>query len=223
MMLIKLALAPVLILLFYIFIRDKYEKEPVKLLLTGLLLGVLSTGMVLGAGSIVLPLAPEENGLALAFFSAFISSAGIEEAVKFILLYFLIWRTKEFNEPFDGIVYAVFISLGFAAVENVLYVLDPFLGGLETAFSRAFLAVPGHMLFGVFMGYYMGFAKFEHKGISALILSFAAPFSAHAVYNLTIELLGAYYLLGLLPLMLFFWRKALKKMYEHLMASPFKN
>lgn len=222
MVLVELALAPVLIFLIYIYIRDKYEKEPVGLLLTGLMFGALSTVVVLALGGLLQRLEPADGTVSSWLFTAFIASAGIEEASKYLFLYILVWRNRNFNEPFDGIVYAVFISLGFAGVENLVYVFNPQLGGLDTALARAFFSVPGHGLFGISMGYYLSFAKFEKKGAKGAVFAFVIPWLFHALYNLILLTKATGYMAVFVIFIIFLWRNAFKKMKTHLEKSPFK-
>ena len=103
---------------------------------------------------------PSEDleGLSYAAYTAFIVAALTEEGMKFLAFYFFFWKNRNFNERFDGIVYAVYISLGFAGIENILYV---FTGGYSVGVIRALTAVPAHALFGIVMGYYFGMAKFN--------------------------------------------------------------
>jgi RsiW-degrading membrane proteinase PrsW (M82 family) len=84
----------------------------------------------------------------------------IEEFSKFIFVRWVLYPNKNFNEPFDGIVYAVSVSLGFAGLENILYVMNSD-NGVATGFMRMFTAVPAHATFAVLMGYYLGRAKCE--------------------------------------------------------------
>ena len=220
--LVELALAPVLVFLIYIYIRDKYEKEPVGLLLTGLMFGALSTGVVIGLGGLIQRIEPAEGTVGSMIFTAFVASAGVEEAVKYLFLFILVWRNKNFNEPFDGIVYAVFISLGFAGVENLVYVLNPQIGGAETALARAFFSVPGHGLFGVSMGYYLSFAKFEKMGTKGAVLAYVIPWLFHASYNLILLSGAKGYMVVFVIFIIFLWRNAFHKMKVHLENSPFK-
>jgi len=219
-----LAVAPTLICLIYMYIRDKYEKEPWRMLATGVVVGTIITFPIMqGQGFVArfMPLAFGQFGEAV--FTSFAIAALVEEGIKFIALYFLVWHSRELNEPVDGIVYAVFISLGFAGVENVLYVFNPQLGGLSTALMRAVVSVPGHGLFGVIMGYHFAIARFEPQNKNLRIfLAFFAPWLAHGVYN-TILLSGyAYYLVVFLPFLAWLWYGGLKKIKMHLEASPFK-
>ena len=98
----------------------------------------------------------------------------------------IIWRNRNFNEFFDGIVYACFISLGFACIENIMYVFGAgsFFGSIGIGLTRALLSVPGHFLFGVLMGYYLALAKFDPQNRSKyLIYSLIIPMLAHGVFD----------------------------------------
>jgi protease PrsW len=153
-----LSLAPVIVIAIYIYIRDKYEREPVTMLLKGLFLGALATFMVIGVGAILHLLVPQDSSLVSLLYQSFIVAGLNEEFFKFLPFMLFIWKDRNFNENFDGIVYAVFISLGFAGVENIFYVIE---GGIGTGIVRAFTAVPAHALFGVVMGYFISKAKFS--------------------------------------------------------------
>ena len=142
--LLILSLAPVAVIAFYIYNRDLYDKEPVKLLLRGLLWGAL---VCFPASSIEKFLVQFNSS---PFYEAFVVAGFTEEMLKYLALYFLIWKNEEFNEKFDGIVYGVYVALGFAGLENILYVME---GGLGTAITRAVTAVPAHAIFGLTMGY----------------------------------------------------------------------
>lgn len=222
--LLQMAIAPTFICLIYLYIRDKYEKEPIRLLLTGVIYGAYSTALILALGAIAERYMTFGNTIWETLYTSFVTSAGIEETVKYIFLYFLVWRNKNFNEPFDGIVYAAFISLGFAGVENIIYVFSKDAGGLETAISRAIFSVPGHALFGTIMGYHFALAKFMYKKrVKYLIMAILIPWLLHGVYN-TILLLGVnWYLMIFIPFVGFLWYTGFKKMKEHLMRSPFKK
>jgi len=206
--LVILALAPVAIILIYIYIRDKYEKEPWGLLLKTFMAGafitlpiiILEGGLSTAAGGMI--------GLWAAAYDAFVVAAFSEELFKFLVIYFLIRKSPHFNERFDGIVYAVFVSLGFAAVENVLYVLD---GGLNVGLMRAITAVPAHAFFGVVMGFYFGKHLFINKS-KYLFLALVWPILLHGVYDF-ILMSEKYYLLVLfIPFLIFLWINGFKKM-----------
>lgn len=181
MHLLIIALAPVLIIAFYIYFRDKYEKEPLGLLIKSLLAGVI----------IFLPVYLIESFLTLflnyipeswhAFYNAFIVAGFTEEPLKYAAVLLLVWKNSNFNEQFDGIVYASFVSLGFAGIENILYVAGE---GAGVGLLRAFTAVPMHALAGIFMGYQLGLAKFvPEERQKRLLLAFFIPILFHGTYN----------------------------------------
>lgn len=184
MELVLLSLPPVFIILFYVYIRDKYEKEPVGLLLKSLLGGAFIVIPVIFAGHLFENIRPLLGKTADAFYTSFVVAGFTEEVFKFLILYLLIWRNPNFNEKFDGIVYAVFVSLGFAAVENILYVSE---GGLKVALMRAVTAVPAHALFGVRMGYYFGIAHmYKEIRRSFLLKALFIPVLLHGIYDFLI-------------------------------------
>ena len=153
------ALLPAIVLLRYIYRHDHIEKEPPALLIRLLLGGVLSAFAAIlleTVGMWILPVFAEEGSDLYYVLLAFLVVAVSEEGAKLFFLKKYSWNQPHFNYMFDGIVYAVFVSLGFAAFENVRYVFDY---GLSVAFSRAFLAVPAHMAFAVFMGIFYGRAR----------------------------------------------------------------
>lgn len=222
--LLQLALAPAVICLLYIYIRDKYEKEPLNILFTSIFCGAVSTFAVLYFGNFLELIEPKNNEILNRIFVIFISSAGIEELAKFIMLFAATWKNKNFNEHFDGIVYAAFIALGFAAVENIFYVFNPVLGGYETAIRRAVYSVPGHGLFGISMGYYYSLAKFDkEKRRKNLFLAYFVPWILHSAYNGILMFLNQYYLIVFIPFLIYLWKTGFKKMNLHIGKSPFKN
>ena len=222
--LISLAIAPALICLFYIYIRDKYEKEPWGLLFIGVFSGALIAMPIIRTAGFVASFIPPVGQFGEALFLSFFVAGLVEEGFKFLALFFLIWHNRNMNEKMDGIVYAVFVSLGFAGVENVLYVLHPAMGGLQTAFGRAIISVPAHGLFGVMMGYYFSMAKFEpHNRTKYIAYAFLIPFAVHGAYN-TMLLSGMWFLLlAFVPFIVFLWLIGHKKIKMHLAASPFKK
>ncbi len=181
MNLLILSLAPVFIIAGYIYFRDKYEREPIGLLLLSLFFGALTVIPVLFLEGFLSGFSGLFYGLGKATWNAFVVAAFSEELFKYIALYLLIWKRKEFNDKLDGIVYAVFISLGFAAVENVLYVMG---NGFGTGITRAITAVPAHAIFGITMGFYFGMAKFyEKKRYQLKQKALLYPIILHGIYD----------------------------------------
>jgi protease PrsW len=210
MTLLTISLAPVLIILIYIYFRDKYEKEPIALLLLGLLAGALLTIPVGFIEWALMAPFQGENGMIDAGYKSFIVAAFTEESFKFIAVLLLFWRNREFNERFDGIVYAVFVSLGFAAVENIMYVFNY---GMQTGIFRALTAVPAHALFGITMGYYIGLARFipQQKRL-LLVRAILYPIILHGLYNYLIFSENPILLVLFIPYLIYLWRSGSKKM-----------
>ena len=127
-----------------------------------------------------------EDSWLYSFFECFFVVAVAEEGCKYVMLLLRTWKSREFNYTFDAVVYAVSVSLGFAALENILYVFD---GGFGTAILRALTSVPGHTIFAIYMGYYYGVAKkasSSHKTsltIAGFIISFVLPVLIHGFYD----------------------------------------
>jgi len=225
MVLLAISLAPILVILFYLYFRDKYEKEPVGLIIRAFVLGAISTIPIVIVEMYLSDLWEQFTGgradkYATAAYSAFVVASFTEELFK-LLVVFLFWSNKNFNEKFDGIVYAVFVSMGFAAVENVMYVYG---GGTSTGILRAFTAVPGHAIFGIVMGYYLGIAKF-HKEIRSIniVLAFFMPFLLHGIYDFILFAENGWLLLLFIPYLIYMWRVGFRNLKKHSDESPFKD
>ncbi|MCZ6508778.1 MAG: PrsW family glutamic-type intramembrane protease, partial [Acidobacteria bacterium] len=152
------ALVPSLLLVWYFHSRDVYP-EPPRVLWTVFILGVATVlPVVLVARPFDALLDQISSPLAYGFASAFVQAAIPEELFKFLVVWFFAARHRAFDEPIDGVIYGVVASLGFATLENVLYVAG---GGLHVAVTRALTAVPSHAFLGAIMGYFVGRAKFS--------------------------------------------------------------
>nr|WP_319397405.1 PrsW family glutamic-type intramembrane protease [uncultured Carboxylicivirga sp.] len=224
MNLIILASAPVFIILIYIYYRDKYEKEPLGLLIKSLIAGmIICIPIIIGeqwTASMIQPLT--NNKIAHAFMDAFFVASFWEESFKLTAVMLLVWRNKNFNERFDGIVYAVFVSLGFALIENIMYVVNTD-NGLHTGIARAFTAVPAHAMFGVMMGYHLGLARFiSKKQTFHLINAFFYPFLFHGLYDFILMSQNKWLLLTFAPLMVYLYIRIKKRLLQHSEDSVFK-
>ncbi len=222
MNLLIISIAPVFIILIYIYYRDKYEKEPLALLIKGLIAGMAIVIPVVLCEHYISSFLPIlfTNKITHAFGNAFIVAALCEELFKLLAVYLLIWKNPNFNERFDGIVYSVFVSLGFALVENIMYV---FSNGFETGISRAFTAVPAHAMFAIMMGYYLGLAKFiPVKRTSYFILAFIVPFLFHGIYDFILMAQVGWLLLLFFPFLIYLMYRTNVRMKEHEINSVFK-
>jgi RsiW-degrading membrane proteinase PrsW (M82 family) len=196
--LLALAAAPSAAITFYLYWNDEYEKEPKRLIRKSFLFGIVSILITSVLGAIVYPLlgiddaklvsGQSEYSLFHMFVFTFFGVGLVEEFSKWIMIRTKIFRWVNFNEPYDGILYSVMVSLGFATLENVLYIFGSEAaetnGGLITGVLRAFTAVPVHAICGVIMGYYVGKVKFgEIDKTRNMILSFLAPAAFHGAYD----------------------------------------
>lgn len=177
------AIVPIVCVFVFIYIMDKYEKEPIRLLLFNFFLGaivsIIITTVLYVIIDIPLPLR-DHTSVFEQFIKAFFVVGLTEEFSKYIIVRYYAQPNDEFNEPFDGIVYAVMVSMGFAATENIMYV---FQGGMETAVIRAFTAVPAHATFAILMGYYMGKAKFSNNRVLLNLTGLLLAALFHGAYD----------------------------------------
>lgn len=199
--LLLLAVCPPALLMFFIIQKDKVEKEPPGLLTKLLLLGAVSTisAIILEmAGIGILGLFLSEESTVYILLENFLVVALSEEAGKYFVLKKCTWKHPAFNYTFDGIVYAVASSLGFATLENILYVVQ---GGLETGIARAFLSIPGHTIFGIYMGLHYGIARREaslentakfriHKKLALIV-----PVLLHGTYDFCLSMESGWFIL----------------------------
>ena len=183
MNLLLFAVVPVFIIILYIYIKDKHEKEPKKLLLVSFILGaivsIVITTILYVFFDMFLPI-PERYSIWQQFIRAFFIVGLIEEFSKYIIVRYYAQTKRQYNEPFDGIVYAVMVSMGCAATENIFYVLE---GGYQVALIRAFTAVPAHATFGILMGYFMGIAKFSNNRIKWNLIGLLLAIVFHGAYD----------------------------------------
>ena len=216
------AILPGFLICLLIYFLDKYEKEDYLPLLITFVLGMLSA---LTAVWIQMKASDtgidQSDNLGLLLIYVFIVVAFSEELVKLATLLVFPYHRPFFNEPFDGIVYAVVVGMGFATVENIIYAYQ---FGIDTVLVRAFTAVPAHAVFGIIMGYFIGLSKFNTaKKWQLMALGFAIAVGIHGLYDFFI--VQRYYewlmLFGLVTLLVsgyLAWRLVRK----HQENSPFK-
>lgn len=231
--LVLAALAPVVVLLWYIYRKDSAQPEPAGWLIKAFFYGVASISVSLALTNLLtlftgLDFNIEQQGsVAEAFANAFVWAAIPEETAKLLMLWLLLRRNPHFDERLDGIVYAVCVGMGFAAVENVMYLYDGLGDGswMSVGVSRALFAVPGHFLFAVLMGYYYSLSHFGlRRGAMTRLLIWLAPVLAHGLYDgilfsmKTSDMASA---IGLVVFLVFFsrLRKLGKKRIEKLRAQ----
>jgi protease PrsW len=188
-LLIMLSVLPALLIVAYIYWLDRYEREPIRLIIICFLFGAFSTYPAIKMeefGMYDLYITGSSDPL-MTFTFAFLIIAFSEELVKYIFLRYYIFTGKEFNEPMDGIVYSVSISMGFAAMENVLHIVirtEDFNEAVEIAYSRMLTAVPAHAAFAMTMGYFVGLAKMQpHRETFYLLSGLSGAVALHGLYD----------------------------------------
>jgi RsiW-degrading membrane proteinase PrsW (M82 family) len=211
------AAAPGIALLSYIYLKDRYEAEPIAMVARLFLFGLLAVFpvMVLQRG-LMLWLGPDP------LFYSFITTAAVEEAAKWVIVAAAVFHHAEFDEPYDGIVYATAASLGFATMENLLFALsEPF--SITALMVRALLPVSGHALFGVVMGYYFGRAKFiPHERGKFLAFSIVFPLFYHGLFDFVLLSAKSLWVWAIIPLMVYLWTRSLYKMRRANHHSPLR-
>lgn len=184
------ALLPVVLLMAYITYHDRKQPEPLKWLLKGVVYGVCSALIVIlfvgPLPSVCYMFGLDETTPLGQIATAFGQAAIPEECAKLLMLWLLLRHNPYFDERFDGIVYAVCVGLGFAGLENILYVFSNLDELATIGISRAIFAVPGHFFFAVAMGYFYSRAHFD-MGRSKKVICYAAallvPILIHGVYD----------------------------------------
>lgn len=222
----SIALAPVIIIFTMVFMLDRFEREPLGILILCFVFGIV----------IALPVVFAELGMQKAFniqeennpflptvLLAFVVVALSEEGFKFLVLRLYAYPRKAFNEPYDGIMYALAISMGFAAIENVLYVQG---GGLGVGILRMFTAVPAHAVFAHLMGYFVGLAKFNTSGgkrIGLMALGLFLAVLAHGLYDFFLMFDGAAFGIFSFVVLLAALILSFKAIQSHQKNSPFRK
>lgn len=180
-----IAITPAIIVLAGIYLSDRHDREPFKLLMLTFILGALAVipAIVVEELLIKVNVFP---GIFGAFFNAFVVAGCTEEYFKRLVVLKVPYKTSYFNEKLDGIVYGVFSALGFATVENIIYVVFTYTNNPFVGLYRGIFSVPAHAIFGVTMGYYLSLSRFDkdkERKKSYMAKSLYAPIILHGVFD----------------------------------------
>ena len=229
--LLALSILPVVLLMVFIYRQDKYQKEPIKSLAKAFIGGMLAIPLDVLIVSTINQIWTSDT----VFYTAFWEAGIPEELSKFIIFMVLIWWDRNFDEYMDGIVYASFIGLGFACVENIMYVFGAAASeslqiGISTSISRALLSVPGHFLFGVVMGYFLSLAKFKKtKRFIHLMSGLLLAMLAHGLFDWLLMITSVLPLVGGIVYLVFLlgdiklWKLGLKYIRKQQANSRMQN
>lgn len=218
------AILPAILLIAYVYHRDKYQHEPIGQIIKGVIYGVLSAFIVLMYHDVMalLGLSPVvHDGVPGAIEQAFFEAAVPEETAKLLMMWLLVRRNKYFDEYMDGIVYCVCVGMGFAGFENILYVFDAGSDWASVAVMRAVLAVPGHYMDAVAMGFFFSVAWFGRRvNIWKKLAVWFVPVLWHGIYDsfcMTEEFIPYAAIRGLLIIgMLVFFVWAQRRAYRYI-------
>ncbi|MBU5438548.1 PrsW family intramembrane metalloprotease [Tissierella sp. MSJ-40] len=180
-----IAVTPAAAIIFGIYLSDRYDREPLKLLIGTFLLGALAVipSIIVEEFLIKFNVFPSAFG---AFYNAFIVAGLTEEYFKRLAILKYPYKTKYFNEKLDGIVYGVFSAMGFATVENIIYVVFTYTNNPYIGLYRGIFSVPAHGVFGITMGYYLSLAKFDadkKRSRKNLLRSLYMPVILHGLFD----------------------------------------
>jgi len=216
--LIVLAIAPVATIILWIYLKDKYDKEPIRILTKFFILGIFVSILALYSENILIKI-NIFTGKMYFFYMSFIVAGLVEEGLKSLVLIPNLLKEKNFNERLDGIIYSVFLSLGFATVENIIYILfeDKTLA-FEVGVIRSIISVPAHMMFAVIMGYYISKYKFtdsKYKKRKNLILSIILPILLHGVFDFILMIQYRWSIIVFIAYIAYLWKISLDKLDEY--------
>ena len=215
-----IAITPAIIGLGGIYLSDRHDREPLKLLILTFFLGALSVIPSI----IVEELLIKFNifkGTGKAFYNAFIVAGFTEEYFKRFMVLKVPYKTRYFNERLDGIVYGVFAALGFATVENIIYVVFTYTNNPFIGLYRGIFSVPAHAIFGITMGYYLSLARFDNelsRKKSYMVKSLAMPILLHGIFDFILMANIPELTMLFVPYVIFLWwineRKLSRFMYD---------
>ncbi len=212
------ALLPVFLILRYVYLLDRKEREPLGFVMKVVILGALFSIPCIAVERFMYSLIAsfyDQASVEFAWMENTVGVALVEEFSKWLVIMIFVWKNKNFDYRYDGIVYAVSASLGFAALENVLYIINY---GTGISIGRAIFAIPGHATFGVFMGFWLSRAKtfwLDGKKLRMKIcklFSLCIPMFIHGFYDFLLSEqaaaagLQSLFFIFVLILDLFAWR-----------------
>lgn len=186
MKILLLIFLPIIVFAFWTYKKDKYDKEDILVLLKYFILGMLISFLAILIEKFLLKERIFQGDIKL-IYTSFIVAGVTEEILKGLILFLLATKEQNYNEKLDGIVYSIFLSLGFATIENIIYMnYERIYSIYEIALVRAFISIPGHIMFAITMGYYISKYKFEENKIKRrqeLILAFLIPILIHGTFD----------------------------------------
>ncbi|MBQ3422512.1 MAG: PrsW family intramembrane metalloprotease [Romboutsia sp.] len=215
--LLILAIAPVITIVLWMYLKDKYDKEPIHILTKFFAFGVFISILAIYIEEWFIKMNIFSESMDI-FYMSFIVAGLVEEGLKSLILIPNLLKEMNFNEKLDGIIYSVFLSLGFATVENIIYILyeDP-TSAFEVGVIRSIISVPAHMMFGVIMGYYISKYKFTDCKSKKrnLILAIILPILLHGVFDFILMIQYRWSIIVFIAYIVYLWKISLDKLDEY--------
>ncbi|SDP44428.1 glutamic-type intramembrane protease PrsW [Halobacillus aidingensis] len=205
MAILTAAISPAVAIMTFIYLSKRIELEPLPLIIRMFIIGVIMVFPIM----FIQYAFETENVFHSSFLKSFFLAELLEEFFKWFFLLFVAYRHSDFDHHYDGIIYGVAVSLGFATIENIIYI---FQNGIEIAILRAVFPVSSHALFGLIMGYYMGKAKFRtNRSNWCLALGLVIPVGLHVIYDYIITVKEMTWMYWITPFMIILWLIGLRK------------
>lgn len=220
-----LAILPISFFIGWVYLKDKYEKEPpIKLIeyfLLGILVSILSIFLELYFSKLNI-----FSGIVEYLYIAFFVTALTEEGLKSMVFIPIVLKDKNFNEKLDGIIYSIFLSLGFATIENIIYLMKERLDlSLGLGISRGLISIPSHIMFAITMGYYISkykFAKEDCKNNKYLIYAIVIPILLHGVFDFILMIGYRWAIIVFVVYIIFLWKFNLDKLDKYALYSKIR-
>lgn len=223
--LLVLAVLPIIIFICWICLRDKYEKEPpiklVKYFILGIIVSILAIFIEIYTNKF-----NTFSGVAGLVYLAFFVTAFTEEGLKAIILIPILLKDKDFNEKLDGIIYSIFLSLGFATIENIIYIMrEKFELSIQLGISRGLISIPSHIMFAITMGYYISKYKFEtdkKKRKIYIACSVIVPILLHGIFDFILMIRYRWSIIFFIVYLVFLWKINLDKLDKYTLYSKIR-
>lgn len=215
-----IAILPVMCFIWWIYIKDRYEKEPPIKLFKYFMLGIISSFFALWLEKLLIQFNIYYD-LASNLFTAFMVAGFSEEGLKSIILIPILLKEKDFNEKLDGIVYSVCLSLGVATVENIIYLMsERNVLFFELGVTRGIISIPAHIMFAITMGYYVSKYKFDEKKRKKYILNAVViPILLHGFFDFILMIGTRWAIIIFIVYVIFLWKINLDKLDKYTVYS----
>ncbi|WP_250673651.1 PrsW family glutamic-type intramembrane protease [Paraclostridium ghonii] len=217
--LLIISLAPTLALLMWIYIKDKYDREPIKVLIRLFFIGTLISIPAIAIEDILLRVNINNSYLNL-IYTSFIVAATTEEVLKAMVLISYTLKSRYYTEKLDGIVYSICITLGFATIENIIYIFNGnYLNVFQIGLARAVISIPAHVLFAINMGYYLSMYKFNLDELKSrrmfLVKLILIPIILHGLFDILAMIKTTWASIVFIVYLVYLWKISLDKLDEY--------